>query len=475
LQLRQLMSPNDWHPEHVSQILDHDREATDQSLKSEREQADRLASTAVAEEVDERLAAARAETDAQASRIEGPENLPEVVETLADAADKLSNAAGGLARAAEKLHDVGESGAIQTLHEVARALDAVTGATQPTAGATPHSGNHQSEPVVAEQLAEVADGLGTVASSLAEERIQADQSLREERERLDEILDEERQVTDATLAAEREERQRLLDAERRETDENLFQERADTDSAVRHTFGLLHQEHEGHEVTRSMVVTRDQFLAIVSHDLRTPLSVVAVNAAMLAEQLPDASMDIVRAIERVQRAADQMDRMLSDLLDATRFEHGQFRLSPRAADIVCVLNESVAQFEELARRREVRLQVEEPAKPIEALFDHDRIVQVLSNLVRNALQFTPPGGTITLRAVPQVHACRIDVSDTGIGISMHDLERIFNRFQQTAGAHPRGLGLGLYISRAIVEAHGGKIWVDSEPGKGSTFSFTLPA
>jgi hypothetical protein len=168
------MSPNDWHPEHVSQILDHDREATDQSLKSEREQADRLASTAVAEEVDERLAAARAETDAQASRIEGPENLPEVVETLADAADKLSNAAGGLARAAEKLHDVGESGAIQTLHEVARALDAVTGATQPTAGATPHSGNHQSEPVVAEQLAEVADGLGTVASNLAEERTQAD-------------------------------------------------------------------------------------------------------------------------------------------------------------------------------------------------------------------------------------------------------------------------------------------------------------
>jgi signal transduction histidine kinase len=469
------MSPNDWHPESVTQMLDRDRQATDQTLKSEREQADRLATTAVADEVDEKLAAVRAETDAQAARVAIPENLPEVVETLADAADKLSHAAEGLARAADKLHDVGESGAIQTLQDVARALDSVTGEESPNSTVAPPTANSQPEPVVAEQLAEVADSLGVVAASLAEERVQADQSVREERERLDEILDEERLVTDETLATEREQKQRLLEAERRKTDGNLVQERADTDFAVRRTFNLLHQEHDGHELTRNMVVTRDQFLAIVSHDLRTPLSVVAVNAAMLAEQLPDASTDVVRAIERVQRAADQMDRMISDLLDATRFEHGQFRLSPRVADIVCVLNESIAQFDEFARRHEVRLQVEDPAKPIEALFDHDRIVQVLSNLLRNALQFTPPGGTITVRAVPQVHACRIDVSDTGIGISPDDLERIFNRFQQTAGAHPRGLGLGLYISRAIVEAHGGKIWVDSEPGTGSTFSFTLPA
>lgn len=469
------MSSNEWHPEHVAEMLDRDRDATNKTLKSEREQADRLSAAAVAEEVDEKLAAARAETDAQASRIDVPENLPEVAETLADAADKLSNAADGLARAAETLQDVGESGAIQTLHEVARALESVTGGAQATSGAAATTTPAEPEPVVAEQLAEVADSLGAVAAGLVEERVHADDSLREERKRLDEILDEERQVTDETLATEREERHQLLEAERRKTDANLGQERADTDFAVRRTFNLLHQEHEGHALTRNMVVTRDQFLAIVSHDLRTPLSVVAVNAGMLAEQLPEASIDVLRAIQRVQRAADQMDRMLSDLLDATRFEHGQFRLSPLVADIVPVLDESIAQFEELARRNQVTLRLEQPAKPIEAMFDHDRIVQVLSNLLRNALQFTPPGGAITVRAVPQVHACRIDVSDTGVGISAPDLERIFNRFQQTAGAHPRGLGLGLYISRAIVEAHGGKIWVDSEAGKGSTFSFTLPA
>jgi len=212
----------------------------------------------------------------------------------------------------------------------------------------------------------------------------------------------------------------------------------------------------------------------VSHDLRTPLSVVIVNAAMIADRLTDRAPDLERAIGRVQRAADQMERMLSDLLDATRFEHGQFRLSPRTADVVDVLKEAAAQFDELARSHGVTLWLEVPASPIHATLDRDRMTQVLSNLLRNALQFTARGGEIVLRAVPQIHAVRIDVTDTGTGIPAHDLDRIFHRFQQATGSHPRGLGLGLYISRAIVEAHGGRIWVDSAPGTGSTFSFTLP-
>src|SRR5689334_3722900 len=112
------MSPTDWRPESVEKMLDSDRQAIDRTLRSERERADQLSATAIAEEADEKIADVRAETDARASNVEVPENLPEVVETLADAADKLSNAADGLARAAEKLHDVGESGAIQTLQEV---------------------------------------------------------------------------------------------------------------------------------------------------------------------------------------------------------------------------------------------------------------------------------------------------------------------------------------------------------------------
>ena len=469
------MSPNDWDPERVAEVLDQDREATDRTLRSERERADQLRATAVADAADAKIAAVRAASDSQASEIGASEDLPEVVESLAEAADQLSEAADGLARAAHKLHDVGETGAVQTLHEVARTLDDVTPDSQASSNAARVPNTDEAAPVVAGQLAELAQSLGTVAASLAEERLDADDSLREERARLDDVLHDERQLTDDAVNEERQQRQRLLDAERRRTDRNIERERADTDLAVAETFTLLDQEREGHELARNMVVTRDQFLAIVSHDMRTPLSVVIANAALIAERLPGpAAPDLVRALERVQRAADQMQRMVSDLLDATRFEHGQFRLLARTSDIVGVLKESAAQFDELARSRDVMLCVDVPAAAVQASFDRDRITQVLSNLLRNALHFTGPGGEITLRAVRQIHAIRIDVADTGTGISAPDLDRIFNRFQQTGASHPGGLGLGLFISRAIIEAHGGRIWVDSEPGEGSTFSFTLP-
>ena len=470
----QFMSRHEWDSEHVAEVLDQDRDATDRTLRSEREQADQLTATAVADEADAKLATVRAESDVHASDIGESDSAPELAKTLAEAAAQLSEAADGLARAAHTLHDVGEASAVQTLHEVARRLDEVTpdDEVSSTPGRVPS--NDDGAPVVAEQLADVAGNLGEVAANLAQERIDADESLREERARLDDVLRDERQTTDETLTEERRQWQRLLEAERRRTDRNLERERADTDLAIERTFTRLHQEEEGHELARSMVVTRDQFLAIVSHDLRTPLSVVIINAAMIADRLTDRAPDLERAIGRVQRAADQMERMLSDLLDATRFEHGQFRLSPRTADVVDVLKETAAQFDELARSHGVTLWLEVPASPIHATLDRDRMTQVLSNLLRNALQFTARGGEIVLRAVPQIHAVRIDVTDTGTGIPAHDLDRIFHRFQQATGSHPRGLGLGLYISRAIVEAHGGRIWVDSAPGTGSTFSFTLP-
>jgi signal transduction histidine kinase len=123
----------------------------------------------------------------------------------------------------------------------------------------------------------------------------------------------------------------------------------------------------------------------------------------------------------------------------------------------------------------VSLHVDVPDARVRTRFDRDRILQVLSNLVRNALQFTGSEGLITLRVTPQSRGCRIDVSDSGSGIATDDLQRIFDRFHQAVNANRSGLGLGLYISRAVVEAHGGTIWADSELGKGSTFSFTLPA
>lgn len=442
--------------ENISGVLERDRRATDERLRAERELADAVA----------------ADQSGADSATAASNSLPaaEIAETLVDAAVSLADAADDLARTAHKLADTGESGALDTLHDVARTLDETAGnVTRDTARphpARPAAPAEESHPVVAGKLAEVAESLGVVAATLAEERLQTDDTLREERARLDETLKDERQALHEVLADER-----------RQTDRELQRERADTDMAVDQTFSLLKEEEEAHGAVRDMMVTREEFLAIVSHDLRTPLSVIAVNAAMIAERVATdtPAADLVRAVERIQRSADQMGRMLSDLLDATRFEHGQFKLTPRMGDVVGVVKECAGAFDAIARAHGVSLHVDVPDARVRARFDRDRILQVLSNLVRNALQFTRSEGLITLRVIPEATGCRIDVSDSGSGIATDDLQRIFDRFHQAVNANRSGLGLGLYISRAIVEAHGGSIWAASEVGKGSTFSFTLPA
>jgi signal transduction histidine kinase len=441
--------------ENISGVLERDRRATDERLRTERELAD----------------AAAADQSGPHSPTAASNALPatDIAETLVEAAVSLGDAADDLARTAQRLTDAGESGAVDTLHDVARTLDETAGnVTRDAARPRPArpAPPEESHPVVAGKLAEVAESLGVVAATLAEERLQTDDTLREERARLDETLKDERQAMHDVLADER-----------RQTDRELQRERADTDMAVDQTFSLLKEEEEAHGEVRDMMVTREEFLAIVSHDLRTPLSVIAVSAAMIAERVSadTPAADLVRAVERIQRSADQMGRMLSDLLDATRFEHGQFKLSPRMGDVVGVVKECAGAFDAIARSHGVSVHVDVPDARVRARFDRDRILQVLSNLVRNALQFTQSGGVITLRVIPETSGCRIDVCDSGSGIATDDLQRIFDRFHQAVNANRSGLGLGLYISRAIVEAHGGSIWAASELGKGSTFSFTLPA
>jgi signal transduction histidine kinase len=169
-----------------------------------------------------------------------------------------------------------------------------------------------------------------------------------------------------------------------------------------------------------------------------------------------------------------MTRLVSDLLDIARFEGGDFRVAREEHDAAAVVKEAIDTFIPLAAARDLRLDADLPAGPVHAWFDHHRVLQVLSNLLRNAVHFTPPGGTITVKVAREAHGCRISVADTGIGIPASQQARIFDRFQQLRSADRRGLGLGLYIAKRIVDAHGGRIWVESQPGVGSTFSFTLP-
>jgi signal transduction histidine kinase len=466
----------------IEEVIEHDRAATDESLKAEREQADSAIDAEIEEQTESKLEQTREKTDVRlrkggANRAADHTPTTGGVPTGAGTASSLAEAADRLTEVAQTLKEPHDPRMVATLQDVAATLaDAAGRAGGEMPLSTPAAPVDEAHPEMAANLAEVAQSLGEVAANLADERLHADETLREERARVDETLEAERRDVEDALQQEREARRRLLEAERRTTDRDLARERSDTDLAVEQTFSLLKDETAAHADTREMIVTREEFLAIVSHDLRTPLNVIAVSAAILAEQLGSArSPEISRTIARVQRASAQMDAMLSDLLDATRFEHGQFRLAPRTGDAVAVVRECVSAFESIAQVNGVSLHIEAPAGPVPAHFDHARIVQVLSNLVRNALQFTASGGAITLRVAAEPHGCGIEVSDTGSGIPAGELQRIFQRFHQVGNTDRRGLGLGLYISKAIVEAHGGRIWAESEIGRGSRVSFTLPA
>jgi len=465
----------------IEGVLEPDRAASDASLREEREQADAV----IEKDTDRKLEHTRAATDEWIeangpTAPRAPSNpLPEVADTLITAADTLADAADGLAQAALQLKDIQETGAVTKLHTALETLDA---AATKVGGVPP---DHESPipsliaadepaPVVADKLSAVAQSLGVVAANLAEERVEVDATLREERAVVDETLRAEREIVDEALDEEREAKRTLLEAERIMTDRDLAREREDTDRAVDYTVSLLQEEQIGHQRALDVILSRDEYLSIVSHDLRTPLNVISVSATLLAGHAKDDAR-VKECTHNISRAASLMGRMLSDLLDATRFEEGRFRLAPRHQDAVEVVKECAATFGPLAHTAGLLLRVEAPSSEVYARFDYDRVTQVLSNLLRNAIQFTDGGGTITVRVARADGGCRISVSDTGKGIPPADLGRIFDRFHQAAGGDHRGLGLGLYISKAIVDAHGGYIWASSEPGRGSTFSFTLPA
>ncbi|MCO5170026.1 MAG: PAS domain S-box protein [Planctomycetes bacterium] len=216
---------------------------------------------------------------------------------------------------------------------------------------------------------------------------------------------------------------------------------------------------------------RDQVLGIVVHDLRNPLGTVLLHAGALRER---GGEDERRRAEAIEGAARRMKRLVDDLLDVSRMEEG--RLSLRLARVaVGPLLEGVGASQAgLAAAASLDLRVEAPPDLPDVRADRDRLLQVLENLVGNAIKFTPPGGRITLGAAPGAGEVRLRVSDTGGGIAADDLPHVFDRFWQARRTDRGGAGLGLAIVRGIVEAHGGRVEVESAPGRGSTFSFTVP-
>jgi signal transduction histidine kinase len=290
-------------------------------------------------------------------------------------------------------------------------------------------------------------------ADLAPSEVQAEQALRSTE---DQTVSHERAAADAMLVTERAASKRKLvqwlSSEREETDDRLHTERSRSDYAV---------------------ASRDDFLAIVSHDVRGLLDALSMSAELLTRMLPEgeAGEPPRQVAGRIGRLTGRMSRLVNDLLDVVSMESGRLKVIVAPQDPSPLLTEVVEVFQPLAAARGIRLTLQIPEGVPLACFDHDRILQVLTNLVGNAMKFTADGGEITLSLSPTTGGVGFSVRDTGCGIAA---DLIFERFAQVTQGERPGLGLGLYIARCIVEAHEGRIWVESEPGSGSTFHVTLP-
>jgi signal transduction histidine kinase len=273
-----------------------------------------------------------------------------------------------------------------------------------------------------------------------------------ERRVADRALEQERADADETLKDERDEHIALLSSERKETDEDLQSERTHSDDAL---------------------ATRDDFMGIVSHDLRNMLSAVLGFAALI-EQQPERTADVTQHARRIQRAGGRMNRLIGDLVDVASIEAGTLAVTREPADPTHVVTETVDTLHARAVASGVTLAADLAIGPVLVPFDAARILQVLTNLTSNAIKFTQPDGSIVVRVERVANDLRFSVLDTGIGIAADNLETIFERFSQVMKRDRRGLGLGLFISKCIVQGHGGRIWAESELGRGSAFRFTLP-
>jgi PAS domain S-box-containing protein len=237
--------------------------------------------------------------------------------------------------------------------------------------------------------------------------------------------------------------------------------------------GLLALEREARAQAERATRARDDVLAIVAHDLRNPIQTVLTAASLLARPL--AEQDRQRHVEVVQRSVKAMDRLIGDLLDVARIESGTLSVNPAPVDIRALLDQALEPFAGPARARRIKLDVESAADLHPLIADHDRLVQVLSNLLGNALKFTPDGGRVSVRAGRAENGgVEIAVEDSGRGIPADELPRVFDRFWQGDRASRRGAGLGLAICKGIVEAHGGRIRAESTPGQGTTVHISLP-
>jgi signal transduction histidine kinase/ActR/RegA family two-component response regulator len=220
------------------------------------------------------------------------------------------------------------------------------------------------------------------------------------------------------------------------------------------------------------VQAREEILAVVAHDLQNPLNVISMAANMLLQRVTEQSSR--RPIERIIRGVQRAARLLRDLLDISAIEAGQFSIEPRRLNSADLILSALESQQSLAADASVILATDLSPELSPAYADEERLLEVLENLIGNAIKFTSPGGSITVGAAALADSVKVWVKDTGPGIAPEQLAHIFDRFWQAKRADRRGTGLGLTICKGIVEAHGGRIWAESAIGQGTTVYFTVP-
>jgi signal transduction histidine kinase len=275
----------------------------------------------------------------------------------------------------------------------------------------------------------------------------------------DALLQEERAGADEALRGEREQQARILTAllplEREKTDRHLLTERVRADAEV---------------------FNRDDFLGMVSHDLRDLIGAVVTAATLISKRSGQTEEgEQTRAgVERIHRYVARMNRLIGDLVDVASIDAGKLAVSPVLGDLAILVAEAVETFQVSAQAKELTLEMDITRRPLLASFDYERMLQVLANLITNAIKFTPRGGTIRVSGDLVGNSVQVSVRDTGVGIPAHLTAAIFERFCQVAEHDRRGLGLGLYISKCLVQAQGGRMWAESQIREGSTIRVSMP-
>lgn len=240
---------------------------------------------------------------------------------------------------------------------------------------------------------------------------------------------------------------------------------------------LGREEEKRRSIAQDIQKLRDEFVSVVAHDLRNPLQAILLQVDALIRHADggDTAVVPVKALQRVQSGGERLSQMVDDILDASRLEASRLSLHPRAIDLVDAVDALLDRIRPTLDGHRTEIEVE--GAPLPVLADPARLDQILTNLIENAAKYSDVGAPIRIVIRPDQEGILVAVEDQGPGIAAEELPKLFDRFYQTERARQKktGLGLGLYITKGLVDAHGGRIDVQSVRGKGSTFSVWLPA